>query len=108
MKLLLSNHLLYEYASFRQRICFCFLYNFALIQRCFLERYRFLHLLTCLSEAKQNKSDVTNRFRVRELLLAVYVCLIRKCDRFEAIVDFRWSKKGGVQFPIDGGTAEQK
>jgi hypothetical protein len=59
-------------------------------------------------KATQNKSDVTNRFGDRNFILVVCTCFIRKCDRFEVIGDFRSLKNGGIQFPVDGSTAEQK
>jgi hypothetical protein len=59
-------------------------------------------------EAPQNKSDVTNRFGDRDFILAVGMCFICKCDRLEVIRDFRSSKNGGNQFPVDGSIAEQK
>jgi hypothetical protein len=40
-------------------------------------------------KATQNKSDVTNRFGVRDIILVVITCFIRKSDRFEVIRDFR-------------------
>jgi hypothetical protein len=58
-------------------------------------------------KATQNKSDVTNRFGIRDFVLAVFTCFIRKCDRFEVIRDFRSLKNGGIPFPVDGSIAEQ-
>jgi hypothetical protein len=59
-------------------------------------------------EATQNKSDVTDRFGIRDFKLAVFTCFIRECDRFEVIWDFRSLKNGGIPFPVDGSTVEQK
>jgi hypothetical protein len=59
-------------------------------------------------EATQNKSDVTNRFGVRDFVLAVGTCFIRKCDRFEVIREFCSLEIGGNLFQDDGSTAEQK
>jgi hypothetical protein len=58
--------------------------------------------------ATQNKSDVTNRFGDRDFVLAVCTCFIRKCGRLEVIRDIRSFKNGGIPFPVDGSTAEQK
>jgi hypothetical protein len=51
-------------------------------------------------EAPQNKSDVTNRFGDRDFVLAVCICFLRKCDRFEVIRDFG-SLKNGIPFSIE-------
>jgi hypothetical protein len=59
-------------------------------------------------KATQNKSDVTNRFGVRDFVLAVCTCFIRKWDRFEVIRDFRSLKNGVIPFPVDGSITEQK
>jgi hypothetical protein len=58
-------------------------------------------------EAPKNKSDVTNGFGDRDFILAVYICFLRKCDRFEVIRDFRSLKNGGIPFRVDGSTAEK-
>jgi uncharacterized membrane protein YbaN (DUF454 family) len=55
-----------------------------------------------------NKSDVTNRFGDGEFILAVCTCFIRKCDRFEAMRDFRSLNSGRNLFPVDGSIAEEK
>jgi hypothetical protein len=49
-------------------------------------------------KATQNKSDVTNRFGVRDFVLAVFTFFIRKCDRFEVIRDFRSLKNCEIHF----------
>jgi hypothetical protein len=49
----------------------------------------------------QNKSDVTNRFGIRDFVLAVFTFFIRKCDRFEVIRDFRTLNHGGFPFPME-------
>jgi hypothetical protein len=49
-------------------------------------------------EVSQNKSDVTNRFGVRDFALAVSKCFIRKCDRFEVLRDFRSLNNGEIHF----------
>jgi hypothetical protein len=59
-------------------------------------------------KATQNKSDVTNRFGDRDFVLAVCTCFLSNSDRFEVIRDFRSLKNGGIPFPVDGSTAEQK
>jgi hypothetical protein len=56
----------------------------------------------------QDKSDVTNRFGDRDFVLAVCTCFLRKSGRFEVIRDFRALKNGGIPFPVDKSTAEQK
>jgi hypothetical protein len=59
-------------------------------------------------KATQNKSDVTNRFGDRDFILVVCTRFLRKCGRYEVIRDFRSLNHGGVPFPVDGSTAEQK
>jgi hypothetical protein len=59
-------------------------------------------------KATQNKSDVTNRLRDRDFILAVCTCFVRKCGRFEVIRDFRWLNHGGIPFPVVGSIAEQQ
>jgi hypothetical protein len=54
------------------------------------------------------KSDITNRFSDREFLLAVCTCFLIDFDRLEVIRDLRQLKNGGILFPVDGSTAEQK
>jgi hypothetical protein len=58
--------------------------------------------------ASQNRSDVINRLGDPDFVLAVCTCFIHKCDRFEAIRDFRSINNGGNSFPVDGSIAEQK
>jgi hypothetical protein len=57
-------------------------------------------------EASQNKSGVTNRFGDRDFVLAVFMCFIRKCDRFEVIRNFPSLKNGGIPIPVDGSIAK--
>jgi hypothetical protein len=59
-------------------------------------------------EAPQNKSDVTNGFGDRDFILAVCTYFLSNSDRFEVIRDFRSLKNGGIPFPVDRSTAEQK
>jgi hypothetical protein len=59
-------------------------------------------------KATQNESDVTNRFDDRDFILAVCTCFLSNSDRFEVIRDFRSLKNGGIPFPVDVSTAEQK
>jgi hypothetical protein len=59
-------------------------------------------------KATQNKSDVTSRFVDRDFVLAVCTCFLSDSDRFEVIRDFRLLNHGGIPFPVDGSTAEQK
>jgi hypothetical protein len=59
-------------------------------------------------KATQNKSDVTNRFSDRDFVLAVCTRFLCNSDHFEVIRDFRSLKNGGIPFPVDGTTAEQK
>jgi hypothetical protein len=58
-------------------------------------------------KATQNKSNVTNRFGDRDLVLAVCMCFIHKGNRFEVTRDFR-SNHGGNPFPVHRDIAEQK
>jgi hypothetical protein len=59
-------------------------------------------------KATQNKSHVTIRFGDRDFILAVCTCFLRKCGHFEVIRDFRALKNGGIPFPVETSTAEQK
>jgi hypothetical protein len=59
-------------------------------------------------KAMQDKSLVTNRFGDRDFLLAVCTCFLSNSDRFKVILDFRLLNHGGLPFPSDGSTAEQK
>jgi hypothetical protein len=59
-------------------------------------------------KARQNKSDVTNRFGDRDFVLAVCACFLRKCGRFEVIRDFGSLNLGGIPFPVDGNIAHRK
>jgi hypothetical protein len=58
-------------------------------------------------KARQNTSDITNRFSDRDFILAVCTCFLRKCDRFEVVRDFRSLKNGEIPFPVDGSIAEK-
>jgi hypothetical protein len=59
-------------------------------------------------ETPQIKSDVTNRLGDRDFILAACTCFLSNPDRFEVIRDFRSSNHGGIPFPVDLSTAEQK
>jgi hypothetical protein len=59
-------------------------------------------------KATQNKSDVTNRFGNRDFVLAVCACFLSNSDPFEVIRDFRSLNRGGIPFPVDRSSAEQK
>jgi hypothetical protein len=59
------------------------------------------------TKATQNRNDVTNRFGIRDFVLAAFTCFPRKCDRFEVIGDFRSLNYGGIPFPADESTAER-
>jgi hypothetical protein len=59
-------------------------------------------------KATQNKSDVTNRFRDRDFLLAICTCFLSNSDRFEVIRDFLFLNHGEIPIPVDGSTPEQK
>jgi hypothetical protein len=59
-------------------------------------------------KATQNKSDITNGFGDRDFILAVCTCFLSNSNRFAVIHDFRSLKNGGIPFPVDGSTAEQK
>jgi hypothetical protein len=58
-------------------------------------------------ETTPNKSDVTNRFGDRDLILAICTYFIRKCGRFEVIRDFGSLKNGGIPFPVDESIADK-
>jgi hypothetical protein len=58
-------------------------------------------------EATHDKSHVTNRFGIRDFVLAVGTCFICKCAGFEVIRNLRSLKIGGNPFPVDGISAEQ-
>jgi hypothetical protein len=60
-----------------------------------------------LTEAPQNKSDVTNGFGDRDFILAVCSCFLRKYGRFEVIRDFLSLRNGGNPFPVDGRIGEK-
>jgi hypothetical protein len=59
-------------------------------------------------KATQNKSDVTNRFGDRDFVLADCTCFFCNSDRLEVIRDFCSLNHGGIPFPVNGSTAEQK
>jgi hypothetical protein len=59
-------------------------------------------------QATQRKCDVTNQFGDSDFILAVCTCFLSYFDRFEVIRDFRSLKNGGIPFPVDRSTAEQK
>jgi hypothetical protein len=59
-------------------------------------------------EASQNKSDVSNRFGNRDIILAVCIlCFLCNSNRFEVVSDYRTLKNDGTAFPVDGSIAEQ-
>jgi hypothetical protein len=61
-----------------------------------------------IHEGNAEKSDVTNRIGDRDFILAFCTCFLSNFDCFEFIRDFRSLKNGGIPFPVDVSTAEQK
>jgi hypothetical protein len=90
-------------------VCRCSVVNatvsklFAIFVRSNIAEFHFRSM-----EASQNKSDVTNRFGDRDIILAVCTCFLCNSDRFEVIRDFRSLFHGGNPFPVYRGIAEQK
>jgi hypothetical protein len=59
-------------------------------------------------KATLSESDVTIRFGDRDFTLAICTYFLRNSDRSEVIRDFRSLNHGGILFPVDESTAEQK